>query len=313
MTSDEPSPITVPTGIPALEASTPPPRSAHPQVVLITGMSGAGRTRAATVLEDLGWYVVDNLPAQMLAPLVGMMTASSAHGVQRLGAVIDVRGRDFDELAGELDDLARKGVEVHIMFLDASDEVLVRRFEFVRRPHPLQGDTTTLEAIALERSLLAEVRSRADWMIDTSGTTVHELDRQVRQALARPDEDVVQVSIVSFGFKYGLPLDADYVADVRFLSNPYWISELRHLTGRDGPVRDYVLSRPGATAFVDRYVQALEPVLEGYLREGKYYMTIAVGCTGGKHRSVAIAEQVATRLRGLGHRVSVQARDVGKE
>ncbi len=313
MTSDESSPITVPTGIPALEASTPPPRSAHPQVVLITGMSGAGRSRAAAVLEDLGWYVVDNLPAQMLAPLVGMMTASSAHGVQRLGAVIDARGRDFDELAGELDDLGKQGVEVHILFLDASDEVLVRRFEFVRRPHPLQGGSTVMEAIAQERSLLAEVRARADWMIDTSDTTVHELDRQVRQALARPDEDVVQVAVMSFGFKYGLPLDADHVVDVRFLTNPYWISELRHLTGRDGPVRDYVLSRPGAMTFVDRYVQALEPVLEGYLREGKYYMTIAVGCTGGKHRSVAVAEQIASQLRGLGHRVSVQARDVGKE
>ena len=313
MTSDEPSPITVPTGIPALEASTPPPRSVHPEVVLVTGMSGAGRSRAAAVLEDLGWYVVDNLPAQMLAPLVGMMTASTAAGVQRLAAVIDARGRDFADLAGELDGLGSRGVEVHILFLDASDEVLVRRFEFVRRPHPLQGDGTVLEAIALERSLLAEVRSRADWMIDTSDTTVHELDRQVRQALARPDEDVVQVSVMSFGFKYGLPLDADFVVDVRFLSNPYWISELRHLTGRDAPVREYVMSRPGAATFVDRYVQALGPVLEGYLREGKYYMTIAVGCTGGKHRSVAISEQIAARLRGLGHRVSVQARDIGKE
>ncbi|MCL2849592.1 MAG: RNase adapter RapZ, partial [Micrococcales bacterium] len=274
MTSDEPAPTTVPTGIPALEASTPPPRPGHPQVVLITGMSGAGRSRAAAVLEDLGWYVVDNLPAQMLVPLVGMMTASSAQGIQRLGAVIDARGRGFDELAGELDSLGRKGVEVHILFLDASDEVLVRRFEFVRRPHPLQGETTVLEAIAVERSLMADVRARADWMIDTSDTTVHELDRQVRQALARPDEDVVQVSVMSFGFKYGLPLDADYVADVRFLTNPYWISELRHLTGRDAPVREYVMSRPGATTFVERYVQALEPVLEGYRREGKFYMTI---------------------------------------
>ncbi|MCL2467101.1 MAG: RNase adapter RapZ [Micrococcales bacterium] len=313
MTSDEPSPTTVPTGIPALEAATPAPRSAHPQVVLITGMSGAGRSRAAAALEDLGWYVVDNLPVPMLAPLVGMMTSSSAHGVQRLGAVIDARGRDFAQLLGELDSLGNKGVDVHIMFLDASDEVLVRRFEFVRRPHPLQGSTTVLEAIALERSLLADVRARANWLVDTSETTVHDLDRQVRQALARPDEDVVQVSVMSFGFKYGLPLDADYVADVRFLPNPYWISELRHLTGRDGPVREYVMSRTGAETFVDRYVQSLEPVLAGYLREGKYYMTIAVGCTGGRHRSVAVSEQVASRLRALGHRVSVQARDIDKE
>jgi len=281
-------------------------------VVLITGMSGAGRSRAAAVLEDLGWYVVDNLPAQMLAPLVGMMTAST-EGVQRLGAVIDARGRDFTELAGVLDELGRKGVEVHILFLDASDEVLVRRFESVRRPHPLQGDRTVLEAITQERTLLTEVRQRADWMIDTSDTTVHDLARQVRQVLAGPGEDVVQISVLAFGFKYGLPLDADQVVDMRFLANPYWISELRHLTGRDAPVRDYVLSRPGAMTFIDRYVQALEPVFDGYRHEGKYYVTIAVGCTGGKHRSVAVSEQIAAQLRAQGHRVTVQARDLGKE
>jgi UPF0042 nucleotide-binding protein len=264
------------------------------------------------VLEDLGWYVVDNLPTQMLAPLVGMMTASP-QGVHRLGAVVDARGHGFAELSQVLDALARQGVEVQILFLDASDEVLVRRFESVRRPHPLQSDGTALDAITQERALLTEVRERADWMIDTTDTTVHELDRQVRQTLAGPGENTLQISIVAFGFKYGLPLDADHVADVRFLANPYWISELRHLTGRDTPVRDYVLSRPGAVTFVDRYVAALEPVLGGYRNEGKYYVTIAVGCTGGKHRSVAMSEQVAARLRAAGHRVSVQARDIGKE
>jgi RNase adapter protein RapZ len=313
MTS-EPSPSTVPVGIPALEARTPAPRPEHPRVVLITGMSGAGRSRAAAVLEDLGWYVVDNLPVQMLNPLVGMMTTSSATGgVQRLCAVVDARGRDFADVPHVLDQLRAQGVEVQILFLDASDEVLVRRFESVRRPHPLQGDRTVLDAIGAERVLLSEVRERSDWLIDTSETTVHELDRQVRQAIAGPDGDVLQISLLSFGFKYGLPLDADQVVDVRFLANPYWITELRHLTGRDRLVRDYVLSRPGALTFIDRYVDALEPVLDGYLREGKYFATIAVGCTGGKHRSVAVSEQLAMRLRERGHRVSVLARDLGKE
>jgi UPF0042 nucleotide-binding protein len=312
--NSEPSPITVPAGIPALEASASAPRRSAPQVALITGMSGAGRSRAAAVLEDLGWYVVDNLPAPMLVPLVGMITSGTAsQGAQRLAAVIDARGRDFAELAGVLDHLRISGIEVRILFLDASDEVLVRRFEQVRRPHPLQGDRTVLEGITAERALLAEVRERADWVIDSSGTTVHELARQVRAAVAGPGEDTLAISLLSFGFKYGLPLDADHVVDVRFLANPYWITELRHLTGRDAAVRDYVLGQPGAVTFVDRYVDALEPVLAGYLREQKFFVTIAVGCTGGKHRSVAISEAIAARLRERGHRVSVLARDLGKE
>ena len=313
MTS-EPSPITVPAGIPALEAAAEAPRRSSPQVVLITGLSGAGRSRAAAVLEDLGWYVVDNLPASMLVPLVGMITSGTAsQGAQRLAAVIDARGRDFAELSAVLDHLRTTGVEVRILFLDASDEVLVRRYEQVRRPHPLQGGRTVVDGIASERALLADVRERADWVIDSSETTVHELARQVRADVAEPGDDVVSVSLVSFGFKYGLPLDADHVVDVRFLANPYWISELRHLTGRDAAVRDYVLGQSGALTFVDRYVDVLEPVLAGYLREEKYFVTIAVGCTGGKHRSVAISEAIASRLRERGHRVSVLARDLGKE
>lgn len=312
--SHEPSPITVPHGIPALEAAAVAPRLEQPQVLLITGMSGAGRTRAAAVLEDLGWYVVDNLPAQMLVPLVGMLTSGQAGaGAQRLAVVIDARGRDFADAVGVLDRLIADGVAVRILYLDASDDVLVRRFEQVRRPHPLQGGGTILDGLAAERTLLSAIQERADWTIDSSELNVHELARAVRAAISSPGEDVVQVSVVSFGFKYGLPLDADHVVDVRFLANPYWISELRHLTGRDAPVRDYVLGRPGALTFVDRYVSALEPVLAGYLNEEKRYVTIAVGCTGGKHRSVAISEAIASRLREAGHRVSVSARDLGKE
>jgi len=313
--SDEPSPITVPVGIPAIDAATPRPKLDPPEVVIITGMSGAGRTRAAAVLEDLDWYVVDNLPAQMLTYLVGMLTSgppdTRAH---RVAAVIDVRGRGFfNQLAQVLADLRGAGVAHRILFLDASDQVLVRRYEQVRRPHPLQGDGRILDGIAEERAVLADIRERADIVIDTSDLNVHELAREVRTAVAGDDADVLRVSILSFGFKYGIPLDADHVVDVRFLANPYWITELRHLTGRDAPVRDYVLGLPGAVTFVDRYVAALEPVLDGYLNEEKRYVTIAVGCTGGKHRSVAISEAIAARLRDAGHRVSVAARDLGKE
>ncbi|MBO3087086.1 RNase adapter RapZ [Cellulomonas dongxiuzhuiae] len=311
----EPSPITVPSGIPALEAAAEAPVLEQPQVLVITGMSGAGRTRAAAVLEDLGWYVVDNLPAQMLTHLVGMLTSGPVGtGARRLAAVIDVRGREyFAALTGVLDHLQGTGVDLRLLFLDASDEVLVRRFEQVRRPHPLQADGRILDGIAHERALLSDLRERADTVIDTSELNVHDLARVVRAGVADPGDDVLHLSVLSFGFKYGIPLDADHVVDVRFLANPYWITELRHLSGRDAPVRDYVLGLPGATTFVDRYVEALEPVLAGYLHEEKRYATIAVGCTGGKHRSVAISEAIGARLRERGHRVQVTARDLGKE
>jgi UPF0042 nucleotide-binding protein len=313
--SAEPSPTTVPGGIPAIEAHTPAPRLDQPQVIVITGMSGAGRTRAATVLEDLGWYVVDNLPAQMLTHLVGMLTSGTAGDrAQRLAAVIDVRGGEFfGHLDEVLDEMRAAGVDLRVLFLDASDETLVRRYEQVRRPHPLQGDGRVLDAIAAERRLLAGVRDRADVVVDTSELAPQELARAVRAMVHGEGEDTMRISIVSFGYKYGVPLDADHVIDVRFLANPYWITELRHLTGRDAPVRDYVLGLPGALTFVERYVAALEPVIAGYLHEDKHYMTIAVGCTGGKHRSVAIADALAARLRQAGQRVAVSARDLGKE
>jgi UPF0042 nucleotide-binding protein len=314
--SDETSPITVPHGIPAIEAATEAPRVRQPHLLIITGMSGAGRTRAGAVLEDMGWYVVDNLPAQMLTHLVGMLTHGGPPSADlRLGAVVDVRGREFfADLLAVLAQLRESGVDYRILFLDASDEVLVRRYEQVRRPHPLQGEGRILDGIAAERALLSDIRERADVLIDSSETNVHELGRIVRSAVSTSEqEDELRVNVVSFGFKYGIPLDADHVVDVRFLANPYWITELRHLSGRDAPVRDYVLGLPGALDFVDRYVAALEPVLAGYLAEEKRYVTIAVGCTGGKHRSVAISEAVAERLRARGQRVTVAARDLGKE
>ena len=311
----EPDPITVPRGIPALEAVTPAPRLSAAQVLIITGMSGAGRTRAAAVLEDLDWYVVDNLPAQMLSHLVGMMNRGApGGGVQRLAAVVDARGREFfADLAQVLATLRASGIDYRILFLDASDEVLVRRFEQVRRPHPLQGHRGILDGITAERTVLADLRERADVFLDTSDLNVHDLAREVRTLVAGTSDDVLRINLISFGFKYGIPLDADHVVDVRFLANPYWVTELRHLTGRDAPVRDYVLGLPGARIFIERYVSALEPVLAGYLKEEKRYVTIAVGCTGGKHRSVAISEAIAGELRGVGQQVTVGARDLGKE
>ncbi|GIG34875.1 RNase adapter RapZ [Cellulomonas pakistanensis] len=314
--SDETSPITVPHGIPAIEAATEAPRVRQPHVLIITGMSGAGRTRAGAVLEDMGWYVVDNLPAQMLTHLVGMLTHGGPPSADlRIAAVVDVRGREFfADLLAVLAQLRESGIDYRILFLDASDEVLVRRYEQVRRPHPLQGEGRILDGIAAERTLLADIRERADVLIDSSETNVHELGRIVRAAVSSEQEaDALRVNVLSFGFKYGIPLDADHVVDVRFLANPYWITELRHMSGRDAPVREYVLGLPGAVDFVDRYVDALEPVLAGYVAEEKRYVTIAVGCTGGKHRSVAISEAIAERLRSRGQRVTVAARDLGKE
>ncbi|MCR6690083.1 RNase adapter RapZ [Cellulomonas sp.] len=313
--SDEPSPITVPAGIPAIDAAAVHPRLQQPQILIITGMSGAGRTRAAAVLEDMDWYVVDNLPAQMLTHLVGMLTTGPAGTrAPRVAAVIDVRGRGFfADLAQVLAGLRDAGVEYRILFLDASDEVLVRRYEQVRRPHPLQGGGRILDGIAEERAVLSDIRERADTVVDTSDLNVHDLARQVRELIGGESDSTLRVNVVSFGFKYGIPLDADHVVDMRFLANPYWVTELRHLTGRDAPVRDYVLGLPGAVTFIERYVSALEPVLAGYLNEEKRYVTIAVGCTGGKHRSVAVSEAIAARLREAGHRVTVAARDLGKE
>lgn len=309
----EPPATTVPEGIPALEVAGRGARREVPELLVVTGMSGAGRTKAAAVLEDLDWYVVDNLPAQLLTQLAGMLSTGPG-GVHRLAAVVDVRGREFfADLVNVIDSLREAGIAHRILFLDASDAVLVQRFEAVRRPHPLQGDRRLLDGIAEERMLLEEVRARADVVIDTSDLTVHDLAREVRAAVAG-GEDALRIHVVSFGFKYGLPLDADHVVDVRFLSNPYWIGELRHLTGRDEPVRDFVLGLPGAEDFVERYAAALEPALGGYLQEEKRHVTIAVGCTGGKHRSVAVAEELVRRLEAPdGVQIAPLHRDLGRE
>ncbi|SEI80401.1 RNase adapter RapZ [Demequina mangrovi] len=300
---EEVPPVTYPSGIPRpLFDAT----GIDAEVMVLTGMSGAGRTRAAAALADLGWYVVDNLPPQLLAGLVEMV-GRGRH--DRLAAVVDVRGGSFfQDVEAVLDDLETKGITVRLVFLDASDATLVRRFEEARRPHPLQGDGTILEGIGRERAALSAVRERATEVVDTSRLNVHQL-RDVMTEVAGETERPLQVNVQSFGFKNGAPHDADFVADVRFLQNPHWEPELRPLTGLDAPVRDYVLASDGARDFVDGYAGVIAGVLDRYRAHDKHSVTIGVGCTGGKHRSVAIAEELGRVLGERGYQVRVTHRD----
>ncbi len=283
------------------------------EVLIVTGMSGAGRTTAANALEDLGWYVVDNLPPQMLRPLLEL-TELAGGALPRIAAVVDVRGRD---LFGELPAIARSlrdGRQLRVLFLDASDEVLVRRFESVRRPHPLQGDGTILDGIHRERERVAVIRESADVIVDTSSLNIHQLATRIVDLFSDEGQARHTVTVMSFGFKYGLPTDVDLVADMRFLPNPFWIPELKGHTGEEKPVRDFVLSQPGAEEFIDAYARALHPVLEGYQRENKRHSVVAIGCTGGKHRSVVTAIELADRLAVVpGVAVRVKHRDLGRE
>jgi UPF0042 nucleotide-binding protein len=286
--------------------------SVRREMLVVTGMSGAGRSTVGNALEDLGWYVVDNLPPQMLRPMVDL-SEHSGDAIPKVAAIVDVRGgKLFADVQAALESLRDNG-SVRVVFLDATDAALVRRFEQVRRPHPLQGDGTLLDGITEERTRMAELRSQSDLVIDTSDLNIHQLATVVAEQFSE-SSDATRVTVVSFGFKYGLPSDADNVADARFLPNPFWVPELRNQSGLDEPVREYVLGGDGALEFVDTYAAALAPVLEGYRRENKRHATIAVGCTGGKHRSVAIAEELGRRLRELpGVTVNVRHRDLGRE
>lgn len=287
--------------------------STRQEVLIVTGMSGAGRSTVGNALEDLGWYVVDNLPPQMLRPLVEL-AGRAGETIPKIAAITDVRGgRLFADLQEVVESL-RAGTEVRVLFLEATDDALVRRFEQVRRPHPLQGDGTLLDGIAAERARMLEMRESSDIIIDTSDLNIHQLATKTAEIFADDGNPGVQVTVLSFGFKYGLPADADLVADMRFLPNPFWIPELRQHTGLDEIVSDFVLAQEGATEFVNGYAKALEPVLAGYQRENKRHATIAIGCTGGKHRSVAVAEHLAAIIRGLpGVAVNVKHRDLGRE
>jgi UPF0042 nucleotide-binding protein len=280
-----------------------------PDIVIITGMSGAGRSTAAKSLEDLGWFVVDNLPPALLPTMLDLADRASLAGV---AAIVDVRSRAFStDLKSAISSLGARGVAPHVLFLEASDPVLVQRFENVRRPHPMQGAGTILDGIKAERELLREIRGDADIVLDTAALNVHELRARMHGYFGGDSVTGLRLNIVSFGYKYGLPVDADLVADCRFLPNPHWVPELRPLSGLDASVRDYVLGQPAASEFVAAYLAVLEVSLGGFEREGKRYVTLAVGCTGGKHRSVAIAEQLAARLAGRD--VTVSHRDLGRE
>ncbi|MCR2800691.1 MULTISPECIES: RNase adapter RapZ [unclassified Microbacterium] len=283
------------------------------EVLIVTGMSGAGRTTAANALEDLGWYVVDNLPPQMLRPLLDLSELAGG-SLPKVAAVVDVRGRDLFAELPRITQALRHGRHLRVLFLDASDDVLVRRFESVRRPHPLQGEGTLLDGIHRERARLARVRESADLIVDTSNNNIHQLATRIVDLFAAEGSARHTLTVMSFGFKYGLPSDADLVADMRFLPNPFWVEDLKSLTGKDDAVRDYVFDQEGAEEFLDAYVAALQPVLAGYQRENKPHSTVAVGCTGGKHRSVATAEELARRLAALpGVAVRVKHRDLGRE
>jgi UPF0042 nucleotide-binding protein len=290
----------------------PAPVDHHGELVVVTGMTGAGRSTAAKELEDLGYYVVDNMPPSLLREVVRLVDES--RGVEQpIAVVVDVRsGSFFQSLQANLAQGAT-GRHATLVFLEANDEVLVRRQEAARRPHPLQGAGRLLDGLHRERTVLADLRSDADLVIDTSGLNVHQLTDRIAEAFGTPDTTRLRVTVTSFGYKYGIPVDADFVADMRFLPNPHWIPELRPGTGKDREVAAYVMAQDGAAEFLDAYVPVLEGVAEGYLREGKRFMTVAVGCTGGKHRSVAMAEEIARRLRVAGYEVRATHRDLGRE
>jgi UPF0042 nucleotide-binding protein len=284
------------------------------ELLIVTGMSGAGRSTVGNALEDLGWYVVDNLPPQMLGPIADLFSIAKTP-LQKVAVVIDVRGREFfTEFNDSLASVRTRDVNLRVLFLEASDAALVKRFENVRRPHPLQANGTILDGIAAERRALLSIRENADVIMDTSDLNIHQLSNRIADGFSLTSTAKLQLTVMSFGFKYGLPSDADMVADARFIPNPFWIEELRPFNGEDAEVSDYVLAQNGVADFIDGYLATLKPVLKGYLSENKRYATIAIGCTGGKHRSVALVRAIAAQLEKLDEvTVSVRHRDLGRE
>jgi RNase adapter protein RapZ len=282
------------------------------ELVIVTGMTGAGRSTAAKELEDLGYFVVDNLPPELVSEVVHLVDEQKGRD-QPIAVVVDVRGgTSFHSLREQLaKHLPTR--RTSMLFLEADDDILVRRQEAARRPHPLQGGGRLLEGIDRERVVMTQLRGDADVVIDTTQLNLHQLKDKVAQAFGDPGTTALKITVVSFGFKYGVPVDADLLADMRFLPNPFWVPELRDFTGKDADVIAYVTDRADAQTFLDRYVPVIEAVGEGYLREGKRFMTVAIGCTGGKHRSVAMAEEIAARLRAAGIEAQTTHRDLGRE
>ena len=286
------------------------------EIVVVTGMSGAGRSTVAHAMEDHGWYVIDNLPPSLLIPLFDLTQSSD----DSIAVVIDVRGRQFfDDLNQTLAELAERGISRKIIFVDAADDVLVRRFESSRRPHPLQGSDRIVDGIEKERERLRELRSGADLVVDSSQLNVHQLEKKIAELFSVDPSASLKVNVLSFGYKFGLPVDADLVMDCRFIPNPHWNPELREMNGLDKQVSEAVLNAESVGEFLEKYLSLFNSLGQGYLREGKKYITLAIGCTGGKHRSVAVAEELARRINGSAidaeHSVSAHAihRDLGRE
>jgi UPF0042 nucleotide-binding protein len=284
-----------------------------PQVVVVTGLSGAGRTTAAKVLEDLGYFVIDNLPPALLERVFELASVPGST-VDRIALVVDVRGRQFSgDLREAVTHLQERTGELRVLFLESSDEALVKRYEAARRAHPLSGQDRIVDGIARERRLLSGLKADADLIVDTSDTNVHQLRDRIIDAFGSPADHGMVVNVVSFGFKNGAPRDADLVLDVRFLPNPHWVPELRSSTGLDAAVRDYVMGQPDAEEFLVRLTHLLELMVPAFVADGKRYLTIAVGCTGGRHRSVVLAEEIARRLAVHDLPIQVDHRDRVKE
>lgn len=284
------------------------------ELLVVTGMSGAGRSTVGKALEDMDWYVVDNLPPQLIKPMAELFSHADKN-LPRLAVVIDARGGElFQDLAETLDLLSSSNIDAQVLFLEANDATLVKRYEQVRRPHPLQGNGTITDGIQAERQRLLPLREKADYIIDSSDLNVHQLAQKISESFSGKGSNKLNLLIQSFGFKYGAPSDADLIADMRFLPNPYWDEDLRPFTGEDPRVAKFVLEQEGAEEFIANYVAALKPVLNGYLKESRKHAAIAIGCTGGKHRSVATANEIAKRLGQIeGVEVRVKHRDLGKE
>ena len=283
------------------------------EILILTGMSGAGRSTVAHALEDLGWYVVDNLPPSLLPALVSKGTGPDG---KEYAVVVDVRGgRFFDELKQALEELKKNGFNYRLVFLDATDQALVQRFESTRRPHPLQGSNRIVDGIARERDKLDDLRAQCDVTIDTSNLNVHQLEKRIGEIFGGGKIQGVRINVLSFGYKYGIPVDSDLVLDCRFIPNPHWIPELRSLTGLTTQVSEKVLGNTGVEEFVGNYVALVASMIPGYMHEGKKYLTISVGCTGGKHRSVAITQEISKQLNALDIGLSAYPthRDVGRE
>lgn len=284
---------------------------ADTRVVVVTGMSGAGRSTASWALEDLDWFVIDNLPPALIRDAVAHVASTSDS--HRIGVVADIRGGVFfDDLASAIDGLRADGAQVQVLYLDAPDDVLVRRFEYARRPHPLQGEGTILDGVAVERARIADLRAASDTVIDTGTYSPHQLRERVIEAFGQHRDAAVLVTVQSFGFKYGLPMDADVVFDARFIPNPHWDPDLRPLSGLDAAVSAAVLGNPRGASGVEHLVAMLATALPGYIAEGKRYVSVAIGCTGGRHRSVAIAEELGRALRLPQVEVHVRHRDIGR-